>query len=139
LELGQGELWLLLENFEIWYGLGQAGGLVLYPNSTCRRGQIWDRNRDKSIRMKKYKIGTRIFWKGRARRRDTACLPDRLAGLTCGAGRSHLSVVCDQFFHTPLKLDSKPDFPLVRRHRRIKLMEKNKLDYVQFSRIFIRF
>jgi hypothetical protein len=41
--------------------LGQAGGLVLYPRSTCRRGRIWDRNRDKSIHTKKYGIKTRIL------------------------------------------------------------------------------
>jgi hypothetical protein len=47
--------------------LGPAGGLVLYPRSICKRGWIWDRNRDKLICMKKYRIGTRIFWKGRER------------------------------------------------------------------------
>jgi hypothetical protein len=75
--------------------LGPAGGLVLYPRSTCKRGWIWDRNRDKSICMKKYRIGTRIFWKGRERQRDKACLPNRPASLTCGASQPHLLVVRD--------------------------------------------
>jgi hypothetical protein len=43
-----------------------------------------------------------------------ACPSDRLAGLTCGADRPHLLAVRGQFFRTPLKLDSKPNFPPVR-------------------------
>jgi hypothetical protein len=103
--------------------LGQVGGLVLYPRSTCRRGQIWDRNRDKSICMKKYRIKTRILRKGRERRCDTAYLPDRPTDLTCGANWPHLSVVRDQFFRTPFKFDSKPDFPPVRTRNDLEAQE----------------
>jgi hypothetical protein len=103
--------------------LGQARGLVLYPRSTCRRGQIWDRNRDKSIRTKKYGIRTRILQKRRERRHDIAYLPDRPASLTCGADQHHLSVVRDQFFRTPLKLDSKTNFPLVQMQNDLEVQE----------------
>jgi hypothetical protein len=81
--------------WKVGMALGQAGGLVLYPESTCRRGQIWDHNRDKSICMKKYGIKTRILQKGCERQCDMAYLPDRLASLACGANRPHLSTIHD--------------------------------------------